>query len=715
MMRLRRHPTSRRLSRWADEANHVDDPDVIRHLGGCARCRREVGFLRELGEAARAITPPSAPPDLLARILERRRAGERVLIPQAAPVLATRRLGFAGGTGVLALLALLAVLVLPSGEAGAGTSDLRFFPAAPQSGQETVVRYRPSSTLAGRPSLRLRGRYRSRDDRTVHGEVLGRYLEVALLPAEDGLYAGSLRIPASAVYVVFAVEDPSGDGIDANGGALWDLLVHDREGVPLFAALRQRFLVRQKREFPAALETARRMTELYPDRVEGWTIRLGLDLLLRPERADSLRDVYAERFREIEAAAFAEPSPPVDRIASLVKFAGRLDDSVAEAYWNDRLQRQAPAHATAALYRYRSALGAHGRTGEELLDWIEREWNARGPATRDLAFKGFQEAMRTGDDARILRWAARVERTMPWESNRVATMLLAEPATRRAGLERTTSRLGKLEGPEDRLRRPLDESVSEYERRRHAQARRLRAASARALLLEGNPEGALALIEPAAVEGYEREVFETLGQTRLAAGDTIGALAAWARNASDPSVDDDAVRPERTRIIGALAAADWNRMVSEARQEVDARILDALPSGRLEPGAGVETFEGTRVALDSLLVGKVTFIAFWVQGRSEDLPKLEALRDPMREAGIQLLVIALEPPSAGTVAVLDARAPTIPGYFGTDAQTLRTLRAYGAPLYRIVAADGRLLFADDDLQEAVRQAYALRRTEPLTS
>lgn len=54
---------------------------VRRHLADCQRCRDDLMFVRALRGVAGEVTAPAAPAHCLARILARREAGERVILP----------------------------------------------------------------------------------------------------------------------------------------------------------------------------------------------------------------------------------------------------------------------------------------------------------------------------------------------------------------------------------------------------------------------------------------------------------------------------------------------------------------------------------------------------------------------------------------------------------------------------------------------------------
>ncbi|MEZ4585619.1 MAG: hypothetical protein R2909_04360 [Gemmatimonadales bacterium] len=58
---------------------------VRAHLADCQRCRDELTFARETRVLLRAVTTPVVAPETLDRILARRRAGERVILPADVP------------------------------------------------------------------------------------------------------------------------------------------------------------------------------------------------------------------------------------------------------------------------------------------------------------------------------------------------------------------------------------------------------------------------------------------------------------------------------------------------------------------------------------------------------------------------------------------------------------------------------------------------------
>jgi hypothetical protein len=76
------HPGQGKLQRFADGASGpAETRRLARHLAACPRCRADVAFRRELADDARRIPVPSAPAEVLRRVLEERAAGQRVILP----------------------------------------------------------------------------------------------------------------------------------------------------------------------------------------------------------------------------------------------------------------------------------------------------------------------------------------------------------------------------------------------------------------------------------------------------------------------------------------------------------------------------------------------------------------------------------------------------------------------------------------------------------
>jgi anti-sigma factor RsiW len=263
------HPSFRTLGDFVDGAlDAARSRRIARHLERCAACCDAVWSIRAIDAAAREIPVAAMPGDLLARTLQRRAAGEAVLVPAvddvSSPVRSRPR-----WHGVIAAAAAVVLLVVTIPWQGpevleAETSELRFSPAAPHPGGRLAVSYRASARLGAAQTLVLRARLRRPGDASVHEQV-----EVARLRrAGDRTFAGSLTLPDSAVYAVFAVENTAADRVDA-GYERWEVLLHGADGRPLFDALHQQYQDLRMRDSERAQRVAAEIAKLYPHAPRG--------------------------------------------------------------------------------------------------------------------------------------------------------------------------------------------------------------------------------------------------------------------------------------------------------------------------------------------------------------------------------------------------------------------------------------------------------------
>ena len=371
---MRMHPPTRVLSRFAaDELSPDDRVRVARHLAACHRCRHTAQELRATVAALREVPVPELPGDLFERILERRAAGERIILPAALPAPAARRVkswlaALAAGV-VLALVSSLAVFRAP--DLAASASEMTISPRSVRAGQPISVEYRATPKLAGEARLVLRARLSTRNSAMVY-----EHAEVGVLVRQaGGVYRGTLVLPDSVVYAAFAVEDPSGTRVDYNP-AEWDLLVHGADGRPLLAALEQQTNYRTEWNTELAVETARARTELYPDNSDGWLTLFyeQESATLSPGSRDSLHALYGERFRTLERQYLSRPRLTAEEMSGLSSFASALSDTVAEQRWEDRLIATYPRHIAGVQRRVFRVVAEHG--GDQ--PRFSRRWSASG-------------------------------------------------------------------------------------------------------------------------------------------------------------------------------------------------------------------------------------------------------------------------------------------------------------------------------------------------
>jgi hypothetical protein len=85
------HPGDQRLRSYArDGANAPSLGGTASHLTRCQRCRDRVAFYRSLAKFAAGLATPMPPDDLRERIIARRKAGQRVILPIAEPAVRSR-------------------------------------------------------------------------------------------------------------------------------------------------------------------------------------------------------------------------------------------------------------------------------------------------------------------------------------------------------------------------------------------------------------------------------------------------------------------------------------------------------------------------------------------------------------------------------------------------------------------------------------------------
>ncbi|MBI4546286.1 MAG: zf-HC2 domain-containing protein, partial [Gemmatimonadetes bacterium] len=641
-----RHPTFRQLNRYADgELGEPRRARVAGHLAGCARCRGTVSFVRELREAARTLPVPALPQDALDRIRARRAAGERVILPLADPQPArpTRIYAIAA---TLALLLAGAVALLTVPELEAEKSELLFFPENARPGELVRVDYRSGALLRDQDRLLLRGRFRTAGD-PAHNEALRQLPVSELAPVGGGLYRGSFRLPETAVYGVFAVEDPAGERLDSNGRRLWDLLIPARDGRPAFDALKQRSYDLIPRNWELAFQTAQELRHLYPERAFGWYLAFSFEQAVRSAgTGDSLTEAHRSQFQRFHRQFSGRRDLPPDELASMFFYAVHLGDSAAARYWRERLAGEAPASPAAVQDRAVSIVNRNAESPASLLEELEQLWSQAQPQEQ-LVVQGLSAARQLRDPRLLLRWADRYQQLLPWKSTWVGSLLMNTPELRAEGERRLRRRIEQLRQVEDEAR-ALDVSVAEYRARSAAEARAALAALGEGLLAADQPRGAVQALESAVATEWDARSFRKLAEARLLAGDTSAALEALARASVDPSAPralEDSARLLAGRHFDARRWAQW---LEQARLDMRSRILARATARPVRHDPRLQDALGNPRSWSQLTGEAVTVVAFWSRFCAPALWQLEPLERLHRAfagRGIRLLTITAEPPS----------------------------------------------------------------------
>ncbi|MGD8699052.1 MAG: redoxin domain-containing protein [Gemmatimonadales bacterium] len=721
MISLRRHLGFDVLYRFAD--GDLDDPrearSVQEHLQRCPKCRTELAFIYRLKRGAREISYPKPPDGLLERALARRAAGERVILPTEAPAdqhLSTRVPAL--GAVLLLLAGLVAgFVVLVSGEASAGASMLRILPSEPAPGQRVEVEFRTPSALAGEPWVRLRGFYRTADDAPPR-ERLGTYISSELERQADGLFRGHLAIPPAAVYAVFAVEDPESEAVEAGNGT-WEVLVRDRLDRPLFEALRQKFRAMEAANWRAALQTAREMTELYPDQPEGWYYRFFYEEpITEPEGADSLLDFHSSRLALLERHANSQALPSADELAALMEYARGLGASGSVKRWSARLEDEYPLHPAAVQERVVGALLEHHDNPKALLEALEAEWQRSGPAHELLGQQGFEAALRAGEPGAILKWAERYGALRPDRIGSIARMLSDRTAVREEGMRRLRRELARLSSLEEGDR-PLTRSLQAQRRANEERSRQLLAALGEALVASGRTRAGLDTLYLAAERGWDAENFRSLGERLFALGDTAGALRLLSFAAVDPLEGDGIADSLEGRLGPGWSPEARENLLANARAEMRRRVLAESDYTPLQTNVRLVGADGAEHTLGSLMEDGVTLLAYWHR-RSfpsfEDLPALQIAAERLATEGINVVTVTEESSSESLTRFLREGEYSFPVFHDEYGEAGAALAGWTEPRYLVIDRLGRERFASSDLRRAVRFALILQsqnRGDPL--
>jgi len=663
-------------------------------------------WIHEMKTAIARLPTAAASPELLERIHERLAANEHVILPLADPLRASARWRVAAA----------AVLVLAAGAglwfawpaatltAGDIQGELTFTPATPRAGATVQVTYRAPSTLTGRDRLILRVRYRStRDD--AYQRTTRQAVAAQLTRAGGGLFRTNLRLPDSVVYAAFAVEDADGRIVDSNGRRLWELLVHDPEGRPTFDALKQRENDMMGRNWEEGYETARQVAALYPDRVGSWSNLFFYEkYVLGQSHLDSALDGHRTRLKAFHDRLARRASLTGDDLGDMFWYAMDVGDSVREAFWRSRLEREAPTSPLAVQNRA-LAIGARAwkdKDSVRALADLDRLWDEAGPAHGNLVNVGWSMAQRVGDSAGLVRWADHYLVMNPRDSSWIATVFTRYPALREEGMRRLRRHLEGLQMLND-SRRALERTVEEQRAVDAASARQILVALGDALVASGRTAAGLDTLRLAVGEGWDVTLFRRVAQIQLSVGDTAGALRLLGLVAADPATEELTGVP--------VDSAEWARLVQEGRSEMRRRLLDMAVRRGLPPEARLERAGGSAVRLDTLTRGRVTFVAFWSRhcGPSlEELPALERLTGRLRKQGVAIVTITDERVSDDLQRFLADQKLTFPVYADAWREASRAFSQWGTPSYFVLDADGVVRFEYRELDRVPAEVAALR-------
>ncbi len=715
---IRKHLSRRDMNRLVDGVLSAERTLFARkHVSECRRCREPFEFITDLREAAGDLYQPVPPARILEHVLAARAEGHRAILPQSVAVRHRRRLNPAFAVSILLGLITVAGLLLLSKEAEAGSSQLLFDPPRPTDQELIRVEYHPGALLAGEEFVYLRARFRMADDRSVasglsSSVVLGEEAVATLVRRADGIFEGTLVLPADVVYAATVLEDQDANNIDTNSGRLWELLRHGMDGRPVFSALRQRYFVANSQRPGLVADPIKQMTELHPDKPEAWYLSLAYAMRTAGASRDSVADAHRDRF-----LALLESNDPAtmaaDQLAGLASYARLLSESAAFTRLAAELESRFPLHPTAEFHRRMTGMRSSGSDVYLRLEQLDAEWQFSHDVSPDLLKSGWGAALASGQELDIGLWATRVESLGAAKALEVAKELTEWPSLRSTGIREVRRELERTRNGEYGHLRPLTVPETEFEKVLSGEVRSAKSALAVALLASGEIEEGLALFRTSSSSGWDTELFREAARQELAHGDTANAVRHLARLSIDPIeiVDNPNVSSN-----GYVNAKTWERERRIAQLEFVDRVMAGLPFAKPLPSAIVYDASGRETALLDVLLGRTSVvILFWsydeVQSDSEQLETPARL---LEDAGIQLVqIVGQDPGAIGSES--DDSGVALDYLYDPFWEASAAFGVWQLQAVFVVDELGRIRSNPTSVREAIRPAVALKSDDLLAS
>ncbi|MDE0075291.1 MAG: TlpA disulfide reductase family protein [Gammaproteobacteria bacterium] len=587
-----------------------------------------------------------------------------------------------------------------------------------------LATYTPIEMLAGEQELVLRGHFRTDRDGQYNRRLDN--IQVATLePAVKGTFAASFTLSDDIVYAAFVVENNAGERIDANGGKLFELLVHGEDGEPLYHSLIQRAYDHAGRNWITAYESNRLAMQLYPDSLRGWSVlRFHEDVALGSTGSDSLLAWHQENFRGLheEYAHRTQLSPAT--VVAIQGYAQDVEDSVALAFWTERARDEGRGTRSWAQIVGIETLRKffEDRDADAALAAFEEYWPyAEGTGSQMLSWA---LQMAADDLAATDRWIERMlaDRGSQFSAARV---LASFPERReralelaRQGLERP-ARAGRE--PADLVvhpRRPLGRTVSEYARTRARQWADRLVTYSELLSAAGEEDEALEALEEAVATAVDPAVFQRLADLKLSRGDIAGATRDYAVVAVDP-LTSIAEADSLAALVGQNPEGpEWRALLESAEARMLPRILADTVRWAPRPNS-VADKHGNRMPVPDLVAGRTTVLVFWTRGCAysvDEIPQVLRLRERLDPNAVQILSVTTDDqPGPGMEEFIAARGVSYPVYYDLDAEAQNAFGVSGTPAYFVLDASGNVRFAFSHVSDIPRQLEALAqlRDNPL--
>jgi thiol-disulfide isomerase/thioredoxin/tetratricopeptide (TPR) repeat protein len=594
----------------------------------------------------------------------------------------------------------------------AANGVLTFVPALPKPGARVTATYTPMSGFIAEQALLLRGHYRVADADKIGG--IRNVVIATLRRTARGVFTASFVFPDSAVYGRFAVEDSAGERVDANAGMLWELVARGPAGQPSYAGLIQS--AHDHYGFwRDALNANALAMRLYPDSLEGWNLlRFHEHLALGTSGAavDSALKFHTKNFAAFNARyANLHPVAPAI-IAAMFDYARAIGDTAATAFWRARVLSEASGTRTAAQERGVATLMKwyKDKDANAALASYEQYWPEANGTHSQLPGWALQVAASTTDTTAIDLWAERFRVDAGVGVVNLSYWLSTVPARRAAALSMQEDALARLDA-NDPARRPLDQSIPQARRTRASDRARALGAIGRTLASMGRLDEAIDKLERASVRMMSPELFRTLGDLRLAKGDTSGAAREFAVVAADPGVPQGQADSLRARLGWSPTDPRWHLQLDSAGSRllplVLADTVDWMP-----PPTHVADDARAQHLLPSVVAGAPTVLVFWATNCGPcvaEIPELVRLTERFKQMGVKVISVTTDDvPSSRMREFMQDKKMNYAVYYDLLHEASNAFGVVGIPAVFILDGNGRVRFALSELAQVPRQIDALK-------
>jgi hypothetical protein len=704
------HPSLRALKQFADAEEADGRRRVADHISRCQQCRDRVASLRDLSQVARSLGEIEPPQALLTAVQTRVAAGEQVILPTADPAVGPNRPLWAyAAAAAVVLISAGAWLFWPSPNlsAAATSGTLSLTPDHPTPGAWISVAYEPPQALAGSETLVLRARFRT--DRDQGYERITRQVVAAMLrPAGQGRFEGRFKLPDQAVYAAFAIEAPDAHYVDSNDHRLWDLLMYGAGGHPLLAAFAEQARDLQGRNWPEALEVARRMVQTFPLSPYAWDLLHFYEMVqLGRAHNDSTATADLERLRAFHVRYAHSVDPEI--IAGMLDYAVQFDDTSISNYWRSKVLLDTSSAFPMLEDHVGQVLFTRDATGVLAAgDSIWRRYHPILPEMfeQNMVFK----AMEAKDTAALLLWVTRIDAMAPMSSTWAEALLTKFPSVRDTGLAMLRRSIRYVSEGDDAFR-SLELTREEQHHASAIDVDRGLVYLGNALIAGGDTLAGTDTLHLATTDGWDPGLFRQVAKQFLALHDTARAAGLLALAAADPATsaaDADSLRSQ----LGAYASRDrWGDMLESAGAEMRRRLLLDAVSKHLRPSIHVSAPDGKVVNLADLVRGNTSFVVFWSRNcpfAVQAIPEIEQVRRVVKDLGAHTIVVTDEADSPELRKYLQDHAFTTDVYHDTGHEAGTAFQQDGTPYYFVVDAGGVVRFAYTQLHRVPAEVAALQ-------